>query len=458
MSDGSEVVPATDNDWSAWVSATATRNFLLDDPLLDWLNLFGVDSDFVRDSDLDIYDPRTDFTQFIFRKSQEFEAVVFNHLSELATIHTVAANQSDARDRNKAEETWQLMSNGEAVIYQGVLRNAELQVFGIPDLLIRSDELLRLFPGSISKEESEIAAADLGDVNWHYRVVDIKYTTLRLLAGGALGNSGSFPAYKGQLYLYNQMLGYLQGYEPDCAYLIGRSWEQQVKGKKLRGRNSMERLAPVPQNSTLVGGVRLGEKVQAAVDWVRHVRRDGSNWQVLPEPSHNELRPNLSNDQDAPWHFAKRAIAEELEDLMLLWYVGISGRRRALRDGLSRWTDDACTPAAVGVTGEKRAPVLQALLEINQNRDGPPISPQRITLADQVWRNEPALEFYVDFETTNDLHDRFEGFPERGGQAMIFMVGCGHVDANGDWTYECFCARRLTEDPKLRFLTLGLNI
>lgn len=30
-----------DRDWSGWVSATQTRNWMKKDPLLDWLELYG---------------------------------------------------------------------------------------------------------------------------------------------------------------------------------------------------------------------------------------------------------------------------------------------------------------------------------------------------------------------------------------------------------------------------------
>ncbi len=35
------VVPPSGQDWQDWVSATDTRNFMLQDPLLDWLGLYG---------------------------------------------------------------------------------------------------------------------------------------------------------------------------------------------------------------------------------------------------------------------------------------------------------------------------------------------------------------------------------------------------------------------------------
>jgi hypothetical protein len=38
---GVSVVPSSAQDWQNWVSATDTRNFLLQDTLLDWLDLYG---------------------------------------------------------------------------------------------------------------------------------------------------------------------------------------------------------------------------------------------------------------------------------------------------------------------------------------------------------------------------------------------------------------------------------
>ena len=56
----------------------------------------------------------------------------------------------------------------------------------------------------------------------------------------------------------------------------------------------------------------------------------------------------------------------------------------------------------------------------------------------------PPLEFYVDFETVSDIGDDFSAIPNRGGQPLVFMVGCGHLK-NTEWRFECFVADQLTE-------------
>lgn len=434
-----------------WVSASKTRNFLLRDPVLDWLNLYGKGNGFVRDDRVDGYDERTDFTQFIFGKGHDFEAAVVDHLKTLVDVQQVANDHRDVRSPAMVDKTLESMRAGASIIFQAVLHDAESMTFGAPDLLFRSDVLRRLFPDAIEDEESRAPASELGSTH-HYCVVDVKFTNLSLLKSGELGNSGSARAYKAQLFIYNRALGRLQGYLPPKAYLLGRGWKQGSE----RGSSCMERLAPVSHASNISKGYSLGEATRDAVDWIRRARTEGDSWVVLPEPSINELRPNMSHVQDAPWHSAKRLLGHELEDLTLLWQVGIDKRIAANEAGLLRWTEEGFTAADVGVKGAKQGPILDALLEINRDKDGPPVQPAHITAAEDEWRDAGALEFYVDFETVSDLDDDFTNIPEKGGQPLIFMIGCGHVQ-DGDWVFRCFTADALTEDAEADIIDAWLG-
>jgi len=449
--DGKSVIPSSQKDWLDWVSATSTRNFLLQDPISDWLKLYGEANGFQRDQDVDGYDPKTDFTQFIFKMGNAFEAAVVSHLKTLTTIVDMGEAYKNARRREKAEETFTAMERGDPVIYQGILWNAENRTYGSPDLLVRSDVLARLFPDTLTAEEATQPAKDLKGAAWHYRVVDIKFTTLHFTARGELGNGRSTPAYKAQVFIYNLALGRIQGYAPPVSYLLGRSWEQRENGEPIRGNTCMERLAPVNQNSNLSKGRPLGEAVIEALEWVRRVRKEGATWSVLPKPTLPELRPNMKHTQDAPWSVAKKRIAKELEELTLLWNVGIDKRRRANQHGIYSWRDTNCNTVSLGVNGEKTQPVLQAMLDINQSNDGPPIRPSRVKSGQSEWRDVPPLELYVDFETVSDINDDFSQIPKRGGQPLIFMIGCGHIEKE-KWYFESFTADSLTMEAEANII------
>ena len=46
--DGTPVtIPRTPKDWDQWVSAGRTRNWIMNDPLLDWLQLYGKSRDYI---------------------------------------------------------------------------------------------------------------------------------------------------------------------------------------------------------------------------------------------------------------------------------------------------------------------------------------------------------------------------------------------------------------------------
>lgn len=422
--DGRTVIPATQDEWREWVSASSTRNYAIRDPLLDWLELYGEKHGFRRDDDVLGYEPRTDFTEFIFRQGHAFERAVVDYLRTLTTVEQVGGGDAaDSRDLNKAEETFAAMQRGEPVIYQGVVRDAATRTYGSPDMLVRSDVLAELFPDADVEENAGTAAPDLGSKPWHYVVVDIKFTTLRLLVSGGIQSGGSTRAYKAQLYIYSRALGRLQGYTPLASYILGRSWRGPVDRKTVRGSTCMERLGRVPQDSTVARGATLAGMTDEAVEWVRRVRVEGMHWSVTPEPSVPQLKPNMRNTSDSPWGSAKREIEAILAGNP--WVEGMAGiTEQAPRGQMGFWPEGEPVPET----------------------DFSAVSPTRVTAGGGAWR-EPGLAFYVDFETVSDLNDDFSLIPKRGGANMIFLIGCGHIEGRR-WHYRSFLARALTVEAE----------
>ena len=467
-------MPVFPEEWQAWVSAGTTRNYILNDPLLDWLHLYGRALDFIPRQEQKDYQPALDFTQFIFERARAFEAGILTLIQRRYQVVTVAGDHREITQFNKAVETYEAMDRGVPVLYQGVLWDAHHQTYGAPDFLVRSDVLRELFPSAVTEDEAAVPAPGLNGDPWHYRVVDVKYATLNLNAPGTeLANGGGKPAYKAQLFLYNRMLGRLQGLLPSVSYLLGRGWEREEKRVPYRGTSAFDLLAPVPQNGNLARNLTIQDAVEKAIAWVRHVRTEGRCWSVLPSPTVPELYPNMNNQNDEGlmvdtgpedlghsdggydppdhWTSAKKWLADELGELTLLWQVGVPGRKLAHAKGIYRWDTPGLTPQDVDIQGPATAPSLRRLLQVNTGDPKTLVLPERVEAARTEWHPVPAVEFFVDFEFCSDLNDDFTRLPEKGGQPLIFMVGCGHME-DGTWQFSSFTAERLTEAEELRII------
>lgn len=455
--DGSVEDPATPEAWDAWVSAGRTRNFLTDDPLLDWLHRYGEAAGFQRDDELEGFDPRTDFRAFVFEQGRRFEDGVLRLIGERFPITRIATGPEDAQRLEQAEATVAAMLAGAPVIAQAVLRNPEDRTYGVADLLVRSDVLNAIVPGTLDEAAAGIGAPSLGSMDsrapagaparpaWHYRVVDVKFHTLELNVNRTARPGDALP-YMAQVWVYNEALGRIQGYRPPAAFLLGRSW----KSGTARGTGCLERLARVDHDA--VGDTGTGEPLasltRTALDWIRRLRVEGAAWRVLPEPSVPELYPHARNTRDAPWHAAKRQIATALGELTLLPGMTPERRRAAHARGIHRWDQPGVSAAALDVADRYAAGCDGVLAANRPDRSaGPPVLPERIDGVGSAWRRPAALEFFVDFETVSNLADDFTRLPQVGGQVLIFQVGCGHRE-DGEWRFRQWTVDRLTESEE----------
>ncbi|HEY3115703.1 MAG TPA: hypothetical protein VGK54_03080, partial [Chloroflexota bacterium] len=55
-----------------------------------------------------------------------------------------------------------------------------------------------------------------------------------------------------------------------------------------------------------------------------------------------------------------------------------------------------------------------------------------------------------------DLGDDFNQVPLRDGKALIFMIGCGHVE-DGQWQCRCFTSSSLTETGEAEMIQTWLE-
>jgi hypothetical protein len=438
--DGNTVLPTTDAEWDDWVSAGALHNWARNDGVLDWLDRYGGERGIARDDQRAAYDERFDFQQFLAHQGRRFEQKVVEDLEARVGVARIEVDHDDARSLAAAHATVAAMERGERVIAQALLRDPQARTYGRIDLLVRSDVLATLCGDAFGEnDDPSVPAPALHGAAWHYRVVDVKFSTLDLLKDGSLSTSGDL-ATCAQVWTYNQMLGRVQGSVAPFAYVLGRGWRQ---GSAARGDTCWEKLARIPVETYVRSReAALADVVTEGAAWIRRVRRDGAAWNVRPVPTIRELWPNMKNDHDHPWHEAKKELAEELRELTLLWRVSAAMRDRAHDRGVTRWDDPRISADWLGIAGEAYPAMFDAMVAVNRET-GPAVRPARIDADEGRWRDPARLELYVDFETVNDLNDDFLSFPRKGGQSLIFQIGCGtYID--GRWEFAQFTARSLT--------------
>ncbi len=145
-------------------------------------------------------------------------------------------------------------------------------------------------------------------------------------------------------------------------------------------------------------------------------------------------------------------MADEIGELTLLWNVGPKNRNAAHGRGFYRWNDPRLSAADVDVKGAKPALTLDKILRVNGDNDSPAVLPARIETEAQGWRDATGLEFFVDFEFCSDLDDDFKQLRKKGGQPLIFIIGCGHIE-EGEWRFKSFMVDNFTEDEESRIIS-----
>lgn len=461
-------------DWSEWVAATDTKNYMMDDGFLDILaqkpaSMIAQNPQYAGEigNMIRLTTEPKGFVPSLLSAGNTFESRVITLITQQLgenNVRNIGGNHCP-RSLERFEESVAAMQQGVPCIFQAILRNNSNKTYGVADILIRSDWINRLTDqNSLSDSETKKKAQLLKNpyprrrtktkrpqktcAPYHYVVVDIKYKTMPLRSDGfRLRNDGNMKAYKSQLWIYNQALGEIQGYLPDYAFILGAKWKYTQAGQTHESDSCLERLGRIDYADLDSSYISATSR---AVDWIQTVRREGHTWDMSKYPlPRDELYPNMCNTHDYPYHGIKKLFAEQHGDLSLLWHVGPKQRRIANNNGVYNWQDPKCTPEILGVNGPFRAKVLSRILEANHS-DSHTIIPKHIQSGLYDWHHRE-LEFFVDFETTCSVFNPQDTLPNYGGVSVIFLIGVGYISPETKkWTYKQFLSDTLTVTEEIK--------
>jgi hypothetical protein len=434
-----------DIDWNKMISATKIRNYMLNDPLLDWLKEYRISS--LDDKPKKLATSKKNvvglkssnmFNEFIMNQGILFEDYIITILKKNHEIIQVAES-FQAQDQKKYNDTVELMNSGANIIYQGVLHDTKNNLYGCPDLLVRSDKINSIFGYNIIEQEYEkIYSPNLGQ-NYYYIVIDIKSSTLQLMANGKnLRNSNSMPAYKAQLYIYNKIVSEIQGFESRYSFILGKKWYYHKNNICYQGSNCLNKLGEIDYENI---DKEYIQKTNAAIEWIKKLRTKGDTWHLLPKPSVEELYPNMKNERDGNFRRIKNELNKKISDVTEVWMCGVKKRRIAHENKIFSWKDKDCNAKALNFKNGMVHDTVNQILQINQqNKEKIRVN---TLLQDTTWRKckSDEMEFFIDFETLNSNIGEFESNDDC--KNIIFLIGVGWLE-NNEWKFKKFLCRNFS--------------
>ena len=407
----------------SWVSATDVKNYMLGDSLVDWLKITKTKP---HTSSIISLNTHKKPDPFLAERGKDFERQLVNY------IHThkhPVLSLSDRITDQSCRETVRAIRDGIPFIHSAPFRHYKSQTHGVIDFLVRSDYL-------------HLLTNTAPDPTYppYYVVIDAKFSTLPLRADGKyLLNSGNYPAYKAQLWIYTRAIGAIQGYTSRYAYILGRRNRYTEKGQSYTNLDCFNRLGVVDYQGI---DSSFRETTEKAIAWVKEVRRHGREWSASP-PTRPELYPNMCI-HSGPWHHDKQTIAERLGEITQLWYCGVRERQKALAQGIYSWRDERCSGKTLGLS-EGRSSIVDKIIDINRQTVDK-IRPKQISHTLLNW-NIPENEAVVDFETFTDVFASFDKLPSQPRTDTLFLIGVYYKDV-----YHRFIARSATREEEIRIM------
>jgi len=399
----------TDN----WIKASGIKNYIMDDTILDVMNkkrkLLSNENYSNLNQESDVLERMT--------MGNEYERDIIDQIIQKYYLYfTKIAESYQARDIEKYKKTISAMKNGIPIIHQAVLHYPEKKLFGCVDLLIRADWIEKMFNMIYPHYYTSCNKTN----NCHYVIVDIKFHRLQLNVDNiTVRNEGMINVFKSQLCIYNTILGYMQGYLPKSAYILGRGWKQQrIKNGELIVEKNNDPFDKLGVIDFLVKDSNIVIKTEEGCNWLHELNTNINNFNEIT-PKYNHSYPNMKNQNDQPFKKRKLDIAEDRNELTLIGYVGAKNRMIGISNNINSYLDEKISANKLGFTG-KTEQLVNVLLD-NQKLTVPIKGKYKVP---EQAKN--IVEIFLDFEYMYSF-DEDENIP--------YLCGIGYIDNKEEWKF-----------------------
>jgi hypothetical protein len=167
---------------------------------------------------------------------------------------------------------------------------------------------------------------------------------------------------------------------------------------------------------------------------------NGESWDLLV-PSRDELRPNMKNKEDYPWHGVKSVLAKQqdgLSDRPGFSHedsIAISQKRKTVEEHVSE------------IKNSKKRRVMEVMNDVRTDDEADEAEIQMIKDHPAIAETPEKMNLYVDFEYISGCEFTFD--PDY--RTHLYLIGMGY-ELNGKFKYEHFMVNSLTDSEEKRII------
>jgi hypothetical protein len=281
------------------------KNHIFRDPLCDWFEIQSYKYNTFQK------DPPTKYKEFIINETNKFRKKIMDYICHQLGVPCEYPQLT-------VSETEMCIQNKESLILNGSLYNKEYRVIVPCDIMIDYETFQGIFPNI--QNLPEISSNS-------YLVINISYSSLHFR--------------KNQKEIMNDELLY---YKKCCLYCFQDCLKQYIQTPIhtcIIGKEYYYQKQLLPKH-TNIGYVLVTEEmkqsIQKAVIWIQTLIKYHDSMNIYPEPTHNELFPNM-NYKDSEWETEKKRLAYLLREITLIWNISYNQRCELLEKDISSWDD-----------------------------------------------------------------------------------------------------------------------
>lgn len=374
----------------------------MNDPIIDY---------FEMNKDNYDKDNESSYKRYILNETNKYREKFLNKIIEISELNI--------KKELTINETIEKIKNNYPLIINGKLLNKKDNLIINCDIIIKNKLFRKLFPKIINIPFHLILKRD------DYLLINLTYSTVNFSIDLKNINNDNLIFYKKcKLYEFQKIFNQYTNDNSKCF----------IMAKEYKYKNI------ILEKKDFIGYItkdeKIIQKIKNAKKWIQYFHNNFKELRIYPEPSCNELYPNMNN-HESEWENEKKKLAEEIKEITLIWNISYEQRCDLINNNIKCWDN----PKLLKELKEtKNKNIQEKIIHINKQNDIL-ISP-RINIS-QKFKNILEkkkceiffdIESFLSFDEKNGLFDDIHPIKE----PILAIIGLLYKNNYKDFTIDDF--------------------